>query len=87
MTTPLKPMTRVFWLDAQDHGENWVDQVSAEAFGDLECLIVSIGFVVRKTEKYLTLAADWDESDTDYGRVTKIPISMIVDMKELKEVE
>lgn len=79
----MKPLVRVLWLDAQDHAQKWVDEGDAEEFGGLDCQIVSVGFMVSKTDKYITLAADWDAADKDYGRVTKIPISMTTLIEEI----
>lgn len=76
-------LIKVTWWDAQDHPDKWVDVEDAEKFGDLDCQIVSIGFEVRKTAKYLTLAGDWDDVDKDYGRVCKIPVGMIQSIEEL----
>lgn len=78
----LKPIVIVEWMDAQDHAQKWVDEKDAEEFGDASCTIVSVGFLVRKTDKYTTIAGDWDATDADYGRVTKIPTNMITSIKE-----
>ena len=78
-----KPLVLVTWADAQDHPQKWVDEEDAAEFGNSSCLIVSVGFLVSKTDKYITLAGDWDETDKDYGRVTKIPCSMMVELKEI----
>lgn len=80
-------LVRVKWNDAQDHPDKWVDEEDAGRFGDLDCTIVSIGFLVRKTDKYVTLAGDWDAIDKDYGRVTKIPVGMILSVEPLQCVE
>lgn len=79
-----KPLVIVEWLDSQDHPDKWVDKADAESFTDVDCKIRSVGFLVRKTEKYLTLAGDWDDVDQDYGRVTKVSINMILSIVELK---
>lgn len=73
----------VTWLDAQDHAEKWVDAKDAEDFTDIDCKIISIGYIVKKTDKYITLAGDYDAIDNDYGRVTKIPVNMVRDIQEL----
>jgi hypothetical protein len=78
-----KPLVKVTWLDAQDHKDTWVDVTEAENFTDLECKIVSVGFLVRKTDKYVTIAGDYDEVDRDYGTVRKIPTGMVQEIKEL----
>jgi len=79
----MKPLVKVVWSDAQDHPDNWVAEADVEAFGDVPCDIVSVGFLVSKTDKYLTLAGDWDEVDQNYGRVTKIVTKMVISMNEL----
>lgn len=71
------------WRDAQDHADKWVDEDDAKEFGDADCVIVSIGYLVSQTAKYLTLAGDWDATDKDFGRVTKIPSSMLVSIENL----
>ena len=78
-----RQVVQVTWTDSQDHADKWVDSADAEAFSDVDCTIVSVGLVVRKTDKYLTLAGDYDAVDDDYGRVTKIPAGMIQEVKEL----
>ena len=80
----MKSIVRVEWLDSQDHADKWVDEKDAEAFGEIDCSVTSVGFLVRKTDKYWTLAGDWDAVDTDYGRVTKIPTKMITSFIELE---
>lgn len=78
-----KRMVLVEWRDAQDYSGAWVDQKEAEDFGGQECVIRSLGFVVSKTAKYITLAADWHEAEGDYGRVTKVPIGMILTISDV----
>ncbi len=84
MDIPFEELVRVVWLDSQDHKDNWVAQADAESFTDEDCTIISYGILVKKTAKYLTLAGDWDASDRDYGRVTKIPIGMIQSIEYLE---
>lgn len=80
---PEDKQIRVTWNDAQDHPDKWVDAEDAKSFTDIACTVVSIGFLVKKTDKYITIAGDWDPSDLDYGRVTKIPISMVLKIEGL----
>lgn len=77
-------LVRVQWRDAQDHPEKWVDEDDAKEFGDADCVIISVGYLVSQTAKYLTLAGDWDDTDKDFGRVTKIPASMLISVEELE---
>jgi hypothetical protein len=80
-------LVSVSWIDAEDHKETWVDEEDAQKFGEAECKITSIGFLVRKTSKYLTLAADWDESSKNWGRVSKIPAMWVQKVTTLIESE
>lgn len=79
----MKPTVRVTWIDAQDSPHAWASEEDVEAFSAEHCTIVSVGFQVSKTDKYLTLAGDWDEVDKNYGRVTKIPVAWLVQVEEL----
>lgn len=82
-----KPLVKVVWIDAQDHSDPWVHEDEVTAFGARDCPIVSVGFMVSKTNKYITLGADWDAEDSNYGRVTKVPISWVQSITELSESE
>lgn len=79
----MKPLVLVTWIDAADHGDTWVDTEDAEKFGDLDCKVVSVGFLIRKTDKYITIGSDWDEADSNYGTVRKLPVGMIVSIQEV----
>ena len=82
----MKPITKVTWHDAQDHKETWVSEEDTEQWSTTACVIVSVGFLVSKTSRYVILAADWNDDDKSYyGRVTKIPIEMIVESIELEK--
>lgn len=70
-------IVEVTWLDAMDHKDTWVDVKDVEAFGDEEKLVCSVGYFIRKTDKYLTIAGDMDDVDGDCGRVCKIPIGFV----------
>lgn len=76
-------LVQVTWLDAQDHKDTWVDTADAEAFGEKECKIVSVGFVIKRGRKYLLLGSDWDEADEDWGTVRKVPLGMIIEIQTL----
>lgn len=78
-----KKLIKVIWHDAQDHAQKWVDEKDAECFGEEVCEIISVGFLVSKTERYVTIAGDWDATDKDFGRVTKVPVGMIREITEL----
>lgn len=76
-------IVRVTWLDAQDHPDTWVDEGDVSEFNDKDCEVVSVGYLVRKTEKYLTVAGDWDSVDKNYGTVRKIPVGMVKSIEDL----
>jgi len=71
------------WHDAQDHADKWTAAEDAEAFANTPCEIISVGWLVSETAKYVTLAADWDGTDEDYGRVTKIPRGCVVSQETI----
>ena len=76
-------VVKVFWSDAQDHPDKWVNAAAAAAFGQVTCIIESVGFLVSDTEKYVTLAGDFDISDDNYGRVTKIPKGWVTRVEDI----
>lgn len=81
-----KRLVRVTWDDAEDpaDGKTWMDAEDVASFSKCNCTVQSIGYLVSKTEKYVTLAADWIEGLNHWGRVTKIPTGMIVKQEDLK---
>lgn len=75
----MKPY-RVFWTDAEDFKETWASKDEVDDFSKSICLVESIGFIIKKTDKYITLVRDIikDEKGGDtYGGVTKIPRKMV----------
>lgn len=80
----MRPIVVVIWRDAQDHAETWADVEDAEKFGEADCTIASVGYLIRKTEKYVTLGGDFDEVDANYGCVRKIPTMTILSIRELE---
>ena len=78
-----KPLVVVVWADAEDpaEGKAWLDQEDVDTFSCHSCTVESVGYLLSKTDKYVTLAADWIEDLKHYGRVTKIPSAMIVSLE------
>jgi hypothetical protein len=72
-----KPLVRVVWNDAEDSDGTWSDESEVEAFANHDCTVESVGFLVSKTDKYVTLAGDWIPHTKQHGRVTKIPAGMV----------
>lgn len=77
-------LVKVTWHDAEDPTTNvWTDEEDAEVFADQTCEIVSYGLVVKQTPGHLTIGADWIARDRNWGRLTKIPMGMIVSVEEI----
>lgn len=79
-------LVMVAWVDAHDPQEAWMAEADAVVYGEVEVVITSVGWVISKGTKYLTLGADYDAIDKDYGRVTKIPLGMITSLVILEPV-
>ena len=77
-----KPLIVVVWHDAADQSDTWVSPEEVDKFGEKVLEITSVGWEVKRTKLYLTLAGDYT-SDGDSGRVCKIPIGMVQSIKEL----
>ena len=73
-----KPLVMVHWRDTEDYNETtWVLESDLKEFWEAHCEVSSLGYLLKKTKGYVTLAADFIPPDT-YGRITKIPRKMIV---------
>lgn len=75
-----KKFVFVIWNDARDADDTWMGEKDAETFTDIEVGVITSGWLIRQTPKYVTLGADYNASDNDYGRVTKIPVGMILNI-------
>lgn len=79
-----KRFVKVVWHDAQDEGHTWVPEGDIQPFTESLCEVISWGWLVGESKKYITLAADYIE-DGVYGRVTKIPRGMVVKIDDFKQ--
>ena len=77
----------VQWDDAEDSFKAWMDEEDVAAFSTHTCTVVSVGYLISRTDKYVTLGGDWIEELHHWGRVTKIPVSMVVRIVTLVEGE
>ena len=70
------PLVQILWRDAADEKETWLKDEEIE---ETDYEVHSIGFVVRDTPKYLTLAGDMNDDGgaITWGRVTRVPKGMI----------
>lgn len=82
------PLVKVTWHDAADEEKTWLKESEIDAFGDEPVEVVSIGWLLRKTPKYVTLAGDRIEEGTEevtWGRVCKIPLGMVQSIEDLTD--
>ena len=79
------PLVKVTWDDAEDpdSGNTWHCQDEIADCAEQTTLVVSVGYKVSDTAKYITLAADWIERMQQFGRATKIPKGVIVSIEDL----
>ena len=77
----MRAIELIEWRDASNDTEGWQ---SDDALDDDNCIIRSVGFVVKETDNNLTLAMDEDESGHTNGR-GRIPKSLIISRKVLHE--
>lgn len=82
--TGKRRFVKVSWIDAQDQGAAWVQEEEIQPFTDELCEVISWGWLVGETKKYISLAAD-SITEGPYGRVTKIPRGMIVKMEDFHD--
>ena len=75
----------VKWRDAADCPETWCSEDEVKSFAKEDVLVETTGLLYSKTAKYLVIVGDVikeDEGNT-YGRVTKIPLGMVVKITSL----
>ena len=80
-----QPLVIVTWDDAEDPLKTWLDEEETQQFINEACIVKSVGFVVSKGPKYLTLMGDWIEKLGHRSRLTKIPVGAIIEIREIKE--
>ena len=83
-----KPLVRVTWLDASDppNDVSWYSDKEVDDFSATSCTVVSVGYLKSRTDKYVTLVADYilnDNGTYTWGRPTKIPVGMVQLVEEL----
>lgn len=77
-------IVKVHWRDAEHIiNDTWTDEAKVQEFADEDFVLESIGYLVRKTDKYVTLAGDWDEYNKNWGAVRKIPSAMVLSIEDL----
>lgn len=88
-----KRLVRLTWMDAEDptNDSSWYSDKEVDDFAANICEVISVGWIKSKTDKYITLVADYyinDDSTTTWGRPTKVPVGMVTSIEDLtvKEV-
>lgn len=79
----MKPLVKILWHDSRDADGSWISEDEAEKYGEEPCEVYSVGFLISKGSKFVTIGGDWNPQDKDYGRVTKIPVGMVVSIEEI----
>ena len=77
------PMVEVIWDDAAGHDDQWAQ---GEDFPVKPELVISVGFLVLKNNKYIVIAQDIDADGKHNGR-TQIPRGMVKKMKVLRRAD
>ena len=77
-------LIKVIWHDAADRKETWSDAEDIEEFGDELVEVISVGWEVKRTKQYLTIAGD-KANDGSYGRVCKVPLGMVLSVEILSD--
>jgi len=77
----------VVWEDICECGETWASAEDVQAFySDIaDAHIEQVGFVIAEDERNILLAESFCESDQTFGRVNKIPKSVL--RKRVKLIE
>ncbi len=80
---PTKQLVQILWHDSRDADIAWMTETDAVAYGEEPCEIYSVGYLISKGTKFVTIGADWNPQDKDFGRVTKVPVGMVISIQEL----
>ena len=78
-------LVRVIWIDIVEADSGWHDKKEIE---DLKpSKITSVGYVMKSTSHYLTIAGDKSTDDEDdlIGRCQVIPRGVILHIKKLEQ--
>jgi hypothetical protein len=68
------------WDDAEDfsvNGSAWANEREAQEFAKKTYIVQSVGWLVKKTRFYLSIASDYDPNHGNYGTLRKVPRKMI----------
>lgn len=76
------PLVQVLWTDAASNAATWT--TVSDIVETIK--VLSVGWAVKDTEAYLTLASSMhvEEEDGDVGNTMTIPRGMILSVKEIR---
>ena len=78
-------LVKITWLDAEDYSEGtWASKDEIAAFTDKHCVVESVGWIVKRTRHYITIAGDFTPDPDTAGRIIKIPKKMIQRIEALQ---
>lgn len=80
-----KPFVKVLWRDATDDDRTWLKEAEVNDFGSVSLEVISWGWLMKRTKENITLAADHILGTDTYGRVTKIPVGMLIKVEEYEQ--
>ena len=81
---PKMPFVEVIWDDTEDPPEGgWRSSKEVQEFADSTTLVESCGYLVSKTDKYVTICGDYIENRDQHGRVTKTPMPVVKSITEI----
>lgn len=78
-------LVRVVWEDVASTAP-WKEEREVDEWLKKPSYVIEVGYVVRKTTKYLVLASERgieDDTPTDWGNLTKIPRALIRSIRRL----
>ncbi len=76
-------IVQLCWLDILGHESPWITNEEAKKMKPME--MTSMGKVVSKTRKYITIAGTWSKQDPDtWGNCNSIPVGVV---QEIRKVE
>lgn len=78
-------LVKITWLDTEDFkGGTWASTDEVHEFSKKQCLIESVGWIVKRSRHYVTICSDFSADPDTHGRVSKIAKRMITKMETLQ---
>lgn len=79
-------LVEVSWEDAEDATDKtWYDDKEMDAISTRLCPVKSIGYLKSQTDKFITIYGDFSPDPSTYGRVTKVPMGMVRNVRVIED--